>query len=482
MDELFEFDKKKRTKMDGWNNFFTGLGTKADKSRHTHAVPTGFLLDMELETIYADDGLGANIVDFLPEDMMKRGWKYEFDRKKEGIEELSKVYEDFFNQIKGYERIEKALKWARLYGGGILLIGAYDGGKLEEPLNIRSIKSFETLRMIPRNNILYGNLEFQMDASKPRYGEVEYYHVNFRVGNNNYITTRVHYSRVIELHGVEIPSSDSSIIPAEYRFWGLSVLQRVQDRLKDVGSAFGSLAGLFNELSVGKYKYADLAETLALPEGEKRVQNRLQAMDLMKSVFHSVLLDVNEDYIRENVTFNGTSDVLYQFFMLICASSGYPMTRLFGISPAGLNSTGEGDIYNYYDKVESKQRTELLPILDRIFGIFAEWKGIDKPTIRFNPLEQMTEKEQAQVEEKRALAEKSKMDTYQGYIDMGIMTPEIVEELEFGESLEDIRAKYGLKKEYELPDVEPKKKPDDEGLDEPEDKNNPDINNSSEEG
>lgn len=480
MDKLFDFDenkKQKHTKMDGWNNFFTGLGGVADKSKHTHAVPTGFLLDMELETIYADDGLGANIVDFLPEDMMKRGWKYEFDRKKEGIEELSKIYEAFFNSIGGYEKIEKALKWARLYGGGIILLGVYDGGKLDEPLNIRKIKSFESLRMIPRNNILYGSLEFQTDPAKPRYGEVEYYQANFRVGNDKFLTERIHHSRVIELHGIEIPTSNASIIPAEYRFWGLSVLQRVQDRLRDVGAAFGSLAGLFNELSVGKYKYADLAETLALPGGEKRVQNRLQAMDLMKSVFHSVLLDTTEDYIRENVTFNGTSDVLYQFFMLICASSGYPMTRLFGISPAGLNSTGEGDIYNYYDKVESKQRTELLPILDRIFSIFSEWKNLEKPVIRFNPLEQMTEKEQAQLEEKRALAEKAKMETYQGYMDMGIMTPEIVEELEFGESIKDIRTKYNISASYGLPPVEPMKKPD-ENTDKPEDDS--DINNINE--
>lgn len=448
-----DLKKIKQIKKDGWSNLFTGLGGQADKSKHTHATPSGFLFDMELETIYADDGLGANIVDFLPEDMMKRGWHYEFQNKKEGMEDLSKVYEDFFDSIKGYDRIERALKWARLYGGGIILIGAYDGNTLDKPLNIRAIKSFEGLKMIPRNNVNYGSLEFQTDPTSPRYGEVEYYNVNYRVGNDKFVSQRIHYSRAIELHGIEIPTSDASIIPAEFRFWGLSVLQRVQDRLKDVAGAFGSISNLFSELSIGKYKYTDLAETLATEGGEKAVQNRLQAMDLMKSCFHSVIMDTNEDYIRENVQFTGTSDIIHQFFMMICASSGYPMTRLFGISPGGLNSTGDSDTYQYYDKVESKQRTELLPIINRLISIFAEWKNIEKPKVIFNPLEQMTEKEQAELEEKKANTEKLKADTYQMYIDMGIMTPEVVEELEFGETIKDIKKKYEIDV-IELPSIE----------------------------
>lgn len=443
----------KQIKKDGWANLLSGLGGKADKSKHTHAVPNGFLLDMELETIYSDDGLGANIVDFLPEDMMKRGWHYEFDDKKEGMEEISKQYDDFFNSIKAYDKIEQALKWTRLYGGGVLLIGAYDGEPLDTPLNIKKIRTFENLKMIPRNNVIYGSIEFQTDPAKPRYGEAEYYLVNYRVGNDRFISTRIHHSRVIELHGIEIPTSDASIIPAEYRFWGLSVFQRVQDRLKDVAGAFGSLSNLFHELSIGKYKYADLADTLALPDGDKMVQKRLQAMDIMKSTFHSVIMDSNEDYIRENVSFTGTSDVLYQFFMMICASSGYPMTRLFGISPGGLNSTGDGDIYQYYDKVESKQKTELLPILNRLVDIYSEWKKLERPRIVFNPLEQMTEKEQAELDEKKAQTEKLKADTYQMYMDMGIMTPEVVEELEFGNTIKEIKMKYGVE-ENTLPPVE----------------------------
>lgn len=438
-------------KNDGWMNLFSGLGTQADKKKSTKAVPTGFLFDAELETIYADDGLGARIIDLLPDDMMKQGWHYEFENEKEGLDEYSKIYDKIFKEIKANDKISKALKWGRLYGGGLILLGVYDGEKLDQPLNLNKIKSFENLKIIPRNNVMYGTMEFQMNPELPHYGQVEYYPVTFYTGKQ-YETVRVHYSRVIELHGVEIPSSEASIIPMEFRYWGISVFQRIQDRLKDLAGAFGSLSNLLHEVTIGKYKYKDLAEIMASDGGEKLVQNRLQAMDLMKSTFHSVLMDMDENFERDTLSFGGVSDVLYQFMMMTSASTGYPMTKLFGISPGGLNSTGDSDTYQYYDMVRAEQQTKLLPIIERLVYIISEWQKIPEPKIVFNPLEQMTEKEQAELEERKAQTEKLKADTYQQYIDMGIMSPEIVEELEFGDTLKEIRKKTG-EPESELPPV-----------------------------
>ena len=441
---------------DGWLNLFTGLGTRADKTKSTRAVPTGFLADAEKEIIYADDGLGARIVDLLPEDMMKQGWHYVFENEKEGFDNYSKIYNHVFKEIRANYKITQALKWARLYGGALILLGVYDGESLDQPLNLNKIKNFENLKIIPRNNVMYGTMEFQMNPELPHYGQVEYYPVTFYTGRQ-YQMQRVHYSRVIEIKGVEIPSSEASLIPMEFRYWGLSVFQRIQDRLKELGSSFSSLANLLNELTIGKYKYKDLAQIMSSDDGGELVQKRLQAMDLMKSVFHSVLLDTDESFERDTLSFGGVSDVMYQFMMMTSAATGYPMTKLFGISPGGLNSTGEADMYQYYDMVKAKQETELLPIIERLVKIISEWQKIPEPEIVFNPLEQMTEKEQAELEAKKADSEYKKMQTYQGYIDMGIMSPEFVEELEFGDTLQKIEQKTG-KKENELPPVEDEKK------------------------
>ena len=439
-------ETKSVERKDGWMNLFTGLGTKSDKTKSTRAVPTGFLADAEKEIIYADDGLGARIVDLLPEDMMKQGWHYVFENEKEGFDNYSKIYNHVFKEIRANYKITQALKWARLYGGALILLGVYDGESLDQPLNLNKIKNFENLKIIPRNNVMYGTMEFQMNPELPHYGQVEYYPVTFYTGRQ-YQMQRVHYSRVIEIKGIEIPSSEASLIPMEFRYWGLSVFQRIQDRLKELGSSFSSLANLLNELTIGKYKYKDLAQIMASDEGGELVQKRLQAMDLMKSVFHSVLLDTDESFERDTLSFSGVSDVMYQFMMMTSAATGYPMTKLFGISPGGLNSTGDADMYQYYDMVKARQESDLLPILDRLIKIISEWQKIPEPEIVFNPLEQMTEKEQAELEAKKADSEFKKMQTYQGYIDMGIMSPEIVEELEFGDTLKKIQEKSSTKSE-----------------------------------
>ena len=116
-------EKKSVQRKDGWMNLFSGMGTKADKTKATMAVPTGFLSDAEKEIVYADDGLGARIVDLLPEDMMKQGWHYVFEDEKEGMDNYSKVYNHIFKDIRANYKIAQALKWARLYGGALLLLG-----------------------------------------------------------------------------------------------------------------------------------------------------------------------------------------------------------------------------------------------------------------------------------------------------------------------------------------------------------------------
>ncbi len=437
-----------RIRKDGWANLFTGLGTTADKSKFTVNKSNGIIIDEELENIYSDDGLGAKIVDLLPEDMLKQGWKYIFENEKEGMEDISVKYEQIFDSIKIHAKLSQAFKWARLYGGSIIVIGAYDGQNLDQPLIVRKIRALENLRVIARPNIQFGTMEFQTDPTKLRFGEVEYYPITFRVGDT-FQTARVHYSRVIEFHGIEIPNTGKSVISNEYRYWGLPCLQRVKDRLGDLGTAFGSLSNLMQEITVGKYKFKDLADILSQKDGSSLMQNRLQTMDLMKSVFHSVLMDSEDDYVRDTLSLAGISDVLYQFFTVISASTGYPMTRLFGVSPAGLNATGDSDTYAYYDMVRVKQQLELKPVLNRLVSIVSEWQGLEIPQIEFNGLEQMTEKEQAELEEKKANTEKTKAETYQAYIDMGIMEPYMVEELEFGNTLRDIS-----KPENVLPDVE----------------------------
>jgi hypothetical protein len=103
-----------------------------------------------------------------------------------------------------------------------------------------------------------------------------------------------------------------------------------------------------------------------------------------------------------------------------------------------MNATGESDMRNYYDKVRSKQNKEAAPILLRLVRIISEWKKLDEPYIEWLPLEQLSEKEQAEVDKLYADKEQVEATTYQAYISAGVLEPYEVRYLKYGDTLDKI--------------------------------------------
>ena len=447
-----------KTVMDGWNNFVTGLGSLADRNNKTKARRTGVITDDELENIYVDDGLGTNIVNMLPDDMFREGWKYEFPEEDPlNIEKLTDEYAAVLENIKAVSKIREGFYWARLYGGAAVLVGALDGQALDAPLKPGRIRSFEYLRVIDRSDIQFANIVFQLDPEKPRYGLPEFYPIAFTTPLGSQEVRRVHHSRIIEIHGNPIPSG-ATRYSNEQRYWGISVLQNVEDKLGQVGTSIASVGHLLHEFSVGKYKLANLADILSQPDGAELIKKRVEVMDMTRSVFHSMYFDKEDDFYRENVSFAGIPEVLHTLFMVISSCTGYPITRLFGVSPAGMNATGESDMRNYYDKVRSKQAAEAAPILLRLARIISEWKKLPEPYIVWNPLQSLSQKEQAEVDKIEADREQVVAGTYQAWINAGVLEPYEARYLQFGDTLDKIHVPEDM-----MPPVQSVPAPEEEG-------------------
>lgn len=89
------------------------------------------------------------------------------------------------------------------------------------------------------------------------------------------------------------------------------------------------------------------------------------------------------------------------------------MTKLFGRSPAGMSATGESDLQNYYDYVNSQREAKLRPVLERLLPIMAvsTWGVVpDNLQIDFPPLWTPTATETAEIALKKAQAIR---DTFQ---------------------------------------------------------------------
>ena len=439
---------------DGWSNFVAGLGSAMDKNKLTKAKASGIMTDDELENIFLDDGLGTNIVKAIPDDMFREGWEYEFpDADELKTEKLTDEYNSILENINTVAKIREAFYWARLYGGAVILIGALDGQTLDKPLVPKRVRdgSIEYLRVVDRSDINFASIVFQLDPMKPRYGLPEYYPIKSANPNGVQQVNLVHHTRVIEIHGEPIPEG-ADRFDKEQRYWGVSVIQNVIDYLKTVGGSIGDVGHLIHEFSIGKYKLSDLADILSQPDGAELIKKRVEIMDMTKSVFHSIYLDKDDDFVREHVNFAGLPQVMHIFFMLVSSCTGIPITRLFGVSPAGMNATGESDMRNYYDKVRSKQTGEAAPVLLRLVRLIAESKDIPEPYVIWKPLQQLSPKEQAEVDKLEADTEQVKAQTYQSYINAGIMEPYEARHLIFGKTLDNIPVPE--EEENPLPPVE----------------------------
>jgi len=437
---------------DGWSNLVAGLNAITAKKKSTHHTPDTLLSEDELESIYTEDGLGARVINLMPEDMFREGWQYDFPELDDiAKKDLQEKYKAAMENIEAHQKCMEALQWARLKGGAAIFIGITDGMFLDQPLNPSKIKSFEKLKVLDTSSeIDLKKTIFQKDPTRPRFGLPEYYAVNFDVNDTLQETVMVHHTRIIEFHGVRLPAKTKRRLTPEQRYWGITVLQRAEEHLKIIGSSIASIDQLLYEISVGKYKIKNLANILSTPEGKELIQRRVEVQDMLRSVFRSQYIDAEEEFTRDNVSFASVPEILYIIFMLISADTGYPITRLFGVSPAGMNATGESDMRNYYDAVRSAQELILQPILLRLVRIISQWQNIEEPYIEFNPLETMNEKQKAELEKLKADTEKQKADTFRAYIDAGIMEPYEARFLEFGTTLDEIP----VPEEELLPEVE----------------------------
>ena len=111
------------------------------------------------------------------------------------------------------------------------------------------------------------------------------------------------------------------------------------------------------------------------------------------------VLDREDSFETHAYAFTGVSDV-YELFMLdVAGAAEIPATRLFGRSPAGMNSTGEGDLRNYYDSVRQKQQSVLRPALEKLLPVLcmSAWGEAPEIDFDFNPVRDLSDAERAQL-------------------------------------------------------------------------------------
>lgn len=403
-------------KNDGWINIITNLGRSKDPTSFDSYESSKGLTDDILSDLYCSQGLAGKIIDLLPEQMMRAGFYVNGDSDGNAIDYFEKV-------LDGNNKISNLLKWSRLYGGAIAVLGIDDSKTLEDPLNENNIRSFNFIEVFDRTEVNIFPTDINTDPNSKDFGTIEYYNVNSKKFGTSF---RVHNSRVLHVNGRTCPNSEATGLN---QYWGLSELQKVWDELSKWGSTMGYVSSIIKDFVIQKIEIGNLSQMLSAGQ-DKLIQQRLEILNMSKSILDMLVMDKDENYSKESSSVAGLSDLIDQYKDNLAGAVDYPITLLFGKSPSGLNSTGKSDLEMFYNKVQSEQVRKLKPILEKIFNIIYKSKnGIKEPdekwSIAFNPLSQMSTSEM--VEARRKQAETDKI-----YIESGVVDPEEITKSRFG--------------------------------------------------
>ena len=369
--------------IDGLTNFVSNLGSVKDTASQSCFSRNRALGRHELDSMYRDSWLARKVID-VPTEEMTRAWR-QFDTT--DIRQSELAAEEQRIQLKA--KVAAAIRWARLYGGSALYLGI-KGQDPSQPLKLTDIKrsSLSYLQVLDRHRLVgFGDRDCSLDSSN--FGLPLFYEV--RNGDNS---VKIHHSRLVRFDGAALPSD---LLQAN-DCWSDSVLVSLYSVIQNAETASAVIASLLHEAVVDVVKVPGLEQMLSQKDGEQKLHRRFGLAMQLKSLNNTLLLGQGEDYSQKSVAFSGIKDVLCEFMALVAAAADMPVTRLLGQSPAGLNSTGESDLRNFYDMISARQESQLRPQLSRIDEVLqvSLWghksKRID---FAFNPLWQMTELEKA---------------------------------------------------------------------------------------
>lgn len=372
-------------------NIITGQGTaKSKSSANVYSfVP---MQAPELEAAYRGSWLARKVVDIPAMDMCRewRAWQAD-DAQIEAIEAEEA-------RLGVQAKVLEAKTKARLYGGAAIVIGDGTAEQASEldPARLRR-GGIAYLAVLTASRISAGEIE--TDVQSRWFGTPAYYEIT----TNTAVRVRIHPSRVVRFVGAPVPDQSSAMVNG----WGDSILEAVAKALKDAESTAANIADLTHEAKIDVLKIPDLMLMASNADYEARFQRRTSLAMLSKSLNNTLILDALEEYTQKQVSFSTLPEVLDRFLQIAAGAADIPMTRLLGQSPAGLNSTGEGDLVNYYDRIGAGQKLEIAPAIAHLDECLI-WSALGtRPKeihYRWNPLWQMSEKERAEIGLKKAQA------------------------------------------------------------------------------
>lgn len=415
-------DKRERAKtgdatttLDSFVNYAMNMGIGSDNpmTGGTYGFNPITRIRTLLEWIHRGSWVGGMAVDVVADDMTRSGVSFVSDMKPEDEAKLQSEA----TALGLWDKINETIKWSRLYGGAVAVM-LIEGQDPSTPLRPETVgpDQFKGLLVLDRW-MVEPSLENLVKDFGPSLGLPKFYRVTADAPALPRMT--VHYSRVLRMEGVQLPYWQR----VQENLWGISVLERIYDRMIAFDSATTGAAQLVYKSYIRTLKIKGLRQVVAA--GGQALAGLNKYTDMMRrfqGIEGMTMIDGDDEFnTNEASSFSGLSDALQHFGEQLSGALGIPLVRLFGQSPSGLNSTGESDLRMYYDGIKQKQEKTLKTPLTLMYRLLGQSLGLNIPeefAIKFNPLWQLSEAEKATVA-------KTTVETVSAALTDGLITPAI---------------------------------------------------------
>lgn len=386
---------------DSFQNFLfnMGIGTDNPTSSSTYGFNPITRVHTLLEWIHRGSWLGGVAVDLVADDMTRAGVDFLSTMPPDAAEALQGA----ITSLGVWEGVCDNVKWSRLYGGSIA-VALIDGQDTSTPLLVKRVGpgQFKGLLVLDRW-MLEPSLGNLVTDFGPSLGLPKYYKVS--TGAPALGGQTIHYSRVIRMEGIRLPYWQR----VQENMWGLSVIERLYDRMVAFDSATQGASQLVYKSYLRYIKIKDFREAVA--GGADSTSGIIKYLDMMRrfqGIEGMTVIDSEDEFgSQQHAAFSGLSDALQQFGQQLSGALQIPLVRLFGQSPSGMNSSGESDLRTYYDGINQQQERTLRVPFGWLFRVIAQSQRIELPpnfNFQFKSLWQMTPEQKSAIAAQRTQA------------------------------------------------------------------------------
>jgi phage-related protein (TIGR01555 family) len=368
------------------------------------------------------DGLLRIGADTMADEMTRKWIQFDFagedDQKGKDKNPILEDIESEFTRLKVRERFNTAEFYNEYFGGCLVYIDTGDGDDPKElltplALDKAKIKKGCVVNLQPVEPVnVYPGIYNSNNPLLEDYFEPSTWFV---------LGKEVHKTRLLFFAANTPPI----LLKPAYNFFGIPPVQMILDYVANFTDSREAAARLLQKFSLTYLK----TNMSAILTGGSCEQMDLRAQLIAKFRDNNSLIMINggnadeaEGIEQVNTPLSGVIDIVRQTLEFVAALWRIPVVKFLGISPGGMNATGESDFQNFYDHILSVQEKRFrhnIQIMLEIVQLNLGKEPDPNITFKFVPLKEMSAKETAEIQKLN-----SEKDV--AYIDSGVISQEEV--------------------------------------------------------